>query len=324
MKKISKLTRSLLVLVTVVASFFNTSKTAYASNMTMDKTGYSYTMKSSITGQQMNDFYWKLHIDGKRVFCVELGIYAYNGDGYTGSEFTSSKKALLSKIAYYGYTQTGKTDYDYAVTQTMIWEEVGNQYLSSTLPNYAQRKAEIMKAVNAHDQLPSWENESYALRTDEILTLEDTNGVLSALKLSSNTTSMTPAQNGNSLTLTPESTSTGGTLTFKKFSDDLIGTSIIYKKLNEQSVVEFHLEENVTAQVNIKIIQLGDIEVAKVDELTGLPLAGAKIAFDYDNKTEVLETNTEGKAKQRSLKSEPMISYLACIRLKRCYWEKKS
>lgn len=48
---------------------------------------------------------------------------------------------------------TNQTHYDYAVTQVMICEELGYQYISSTIPNYHQRKAEIMVQVNRYDTL---------------------------------------------------------------------------------------------------------------------------------------------------------------------------
>lgn len=31
-----------------------------------------------------------------------------------------------------GYTVTDQSHYDYAVTQVMIWEQLGDQYISST------------------------------------------------------------------------------------------------------------------------------------------------------------------------------------------------
>lgn len=58
-----------------------------------------------------------MKMDGKKVFCVESGIFTTTGGGYIPEEYVSAKKDILSKIAYYGYTNTSKSHYDYAVTQ---------------------------------------------------------------------------------------------------------------------------------------------------------------------------------------------------------------
>lgn len=44
--------------------------------------------------------------------------------------FINAKKDLLYKFAYYRYTKISQSHYDYAVTQLMIWEELGDQYHS--------------------------------------------------------------------------------------------------------------------------------------------------------------------------------------------------
>lgn len=66
----------------------------------------------------------------------------------------SIEKNKLSKIAYYVYTITSQSHYDYTVTQTMIWEELGDQRQSTMIPNYDQRKAEVMALVHRHDTFP--------------------------------------------------------------------------------------------------------------------------------------------------------------------------
>ncbi|MDE8329045.1 hypothetical protein PT249_02170 [Erysipelothrix rhusiopathiae] len=89
------------------------------------------------------------------VFCVESGIFTTSGGGYVPETYIDSKKDLLLKIAYYGYTDTSQSGYDYAVTQVMIRGELGDKYISSSIPNYEKRKAEIMAQVNRHDPFPS-------------------------------------------------------------------------------------------------------------------------------------------------------------------------
>ena len=70
------------------------------------------------------------------------------------------QKTNSQKIAYYGYTVTNQSHYDYAVTQAMIWEELGDQRQSTTIPNYDQRKAEIMALLVSarYPSLLEWSN----------------------------------------------------------------------------------------------------------------------------------------------------------------------
>lgn len=68
----------------------------------------------------------------------------------------------------------------------MIWEELGDQYRSSTIPRYQQRKAQIMDMVNHHDFLPSWHNPEAKVTVGESITLTDSNGVCSGMSLKSN------------------------------------------------------------------------------------------------------------------------------------------
>lgn len=137
-------------------------------------------------GYTLTQSIYVLKIDGKKVFCVESGVPANSGEGYTPETFINAKKDLLSKIAYYGYTKAGQNHYDYAVTQLMIWEELGDQYHSSTVPNYQQRKSEIMDQVNKHDTLPSWHNQEVNIKVGDSLTLKDSNNALSGMALESN------------------------------------------------------------------------------------------------------------------------------------------
>lgn len=112
----------LMVLVTVCTSFLATSTTAFASELDLnEKTGYSYTGVSPHLGYAItHDNIPIMKVDGKKVFCVESGIFTTNGEGYVPETYVDARKNKLSKIAYYGYTNTNQTYYDYAVTQVMI------------------------------------------------------------------------------------------------------------------------------------------------------------------------------------------------------------
>lgn len=298
LKNISKKAKTcFMVLVTVCSSFLAASSTAYASELALDeKAGYSYTSVSSNTGYAITHDIYVLKMDGKKVFCIESGIPANSGEGFGPETFVNAKKDLLSKIAYYDYTATGKTHYDYAVTQVMIWEELGDQYQSSSIPNYHERKAEIMVMVNKHDTLPSFNGESVSVIAGDSLALTDSNSVLSDMTLESNDTNTTATHNGNSLEITASDISNDGTITFRKVPQNEVGASIIYKKPREQSMVEFHLESSKQASVSVKVIKLGNVQVTKVDEETGRPLPDTTLKFEYNGETKEVVTNKDGVA----------------------------
>ncbi|CAM4315393.1 SpaA isopeptide-forming pilin-related protein [Erysipelothrix aquatica] len=292
----------LMVFVTLFSTFFASNTSVQAGSLVLDEqTGYYYTGIPVHLGYLLTQSVYVLKIDGKKVFCVESGIPASSGEGYTPEEFINAKKDLLSKIAYYGYTKTGQTHYDYAVTQLMIWEELGDVYQSSTIPNYQERKAEIMTLVKKHDTLTSWHNQELSVKVGETLTLKDSNGVLSDMTLESNSTNTSLKQNGNTLVITPTATSNNGAITYRKVPQKEVGTSIVYKKPKEQSMVEFHLEDSKQAKVEINVIKLGNVKVMKVDEETGKPLPDTKLRFEYAETVKDITTDKDGLAEIKDI-----------------------
>jgi LPXTG-motif cell wall-anchored protein len=301
MKTKSKIPQKVLsfvmVLVTLCGTLFSNAIPVHASSLNLDEpTQYYYTGVSPNTGYAITHNVYVLKMDGKKVFCIESGVPANSGEGFVPETYVNAKKDLLSKIAYYGYTTTGQSHYDYAVTQLMIWEQLGDQYVSSTIPNYHQRKAEIMALVNKHDTLPSFNGQSVSVTVGDSLTLTDSNGVLRDMTMESNTTNATTSHNGNSLKITPSANSNDGTITFRKVSQNEVGTSIVYKKPHEQSMVEFHLESSKQATVKVDVIHLGNIQATKIDEETGKPLPNAKLKFEYNDTSKEIVTDSNGLA----------------------------
>lgn len=289
--------RVLMVCVTIISTLFTSPIPTFASSLSLDEpTNYYYTGISPNTGYSMTHNIYVLKMDGKKVFCIESGIVANGGEGYTPESYISTKKDKLSKIAYYGYTITSQTHYDYAVTQAMIWEELGDQCQSTTIPNYDQRKAEIMALVNRHDTLPSWNGQTVTAKVGDSVTLTDSNNVIADMSLESNSTNATLKQNANSLVITPSKDSNNGSITYRKVPQNKIGTSIVYRKPNEQSMVEFHLDSAKQASVKVNVIKLGNLQVTKIDEETGNPLANAKLKFEYSGTSKEVVTDSNGVA----------------------------
>lgn len=294
---LNKSLRVLMVCVTFISTLFTSPIPTFASSLSLDEpTNYYYTGISPNTGYSMTHNIYVLKMDGKKVFCIESGIVANGGEGYTPESYISTKKDKLSKIAYYGYTITNQSHYDYAVTQAMIWEELGDQRQSTTIPNYDQRKAEILALINRHDTLPSWNGQTVTVKDGDSVTLTDSNNVIADMSLDSNSTNATIKQNGNTLVITPSKNSKNGSITYRKVPQNKIGTSIVYRKPNEQSMVEFHLDSAKQASVKVNVIKLGNLQVAKIDEETGNPLANAKLKFEYSGTSKEVVTDSNGLA----------------------------
>ncbi len=292
-----KIISSFLAILTFITTFMTSIPPVFASSLSLDEpTNYYYTGISPHTGYSMTHNIYVLKMDGKKVFCIEPGVPANSGEGYVPETYINAKKDKLSKIAYYGYTITGQSHYDYAVTQVMIWEEFGDQYQSTTIPNYHQRKAEILAQVIRHDTLPSWHGNEVSVKVGESITLTDLNGVLSDMTLESNTTNASLKQDGNKIVLTPSKDSNNGTITYRKVPKNGVGTSIIYRKTNEQSMVEFHLESAKQASVKVNVIKLGNVQATKIDTDTGKALANAKLKFEYNGTSKEVITDSNGLA----------------------------
>lgn len=211
--------------------------------------------------------------EGEPAFCIEHGTILNGGSGFDPSELTIAEKDRLSLIAYYGY-KTNPTSENYGITQNMIWESFGDQLLSTTLPNYQNRKNEILAKVNAHNTKPSFNNQTITLNVGDTITLNDTNGVLSKYgNLASNSANLQLNKSGNQLKLTATSSSKEtGKLQYNIANANDVGTSFVFNKPNEQKVATFKLSNAGSFQLNIKVNLNGNVKLKKVDEDTGQPV----------------------------------------------------
>ena len=292
-----KILSFIMVFITITTTIFTSAVSVYASDLDMsESTGFNYVGISPITNKKINHKIYRMKVDGKTVFCIEPGIVTSSGGGYVSEEYIDSKKDILSKIAYYGYTDTNQSKYDYALTQIMIWEELGDKFISTTLPNYHKRKAEILAKVNRHNILPSWNKQNIEIKSGETIELEDKNGIIREMQLESNNTDTDILLEGNTLKITANKNSKSGVISYIKIPKNEVGTSIVYRKSNYQSLAEFHMESSMSANLNINVIKLGNIKVKKIDEDTGKALANAKLRFEYDGKSKEIITDSNGIA----------------------------
>lgn len=167
-------------LMTIVVAFFVGPIISLAATVTNDPVAdYSSSWKlNRFGGKDWTDSQvWMKKADGVTAFCIEHGVDLWGGSDFTPSELTIAEKDRLSLISYYGY-QLDPTVLNYAVTQNIVWEELGDSLLSTTIPNYAAHKNQILSKVNKHNAKPSFNGQSVEINVGDSITLTDSAGVL--------------------------------------------------------------------------------------------------------------------------------------------------
>ncbi|EBF5161221.1 TPA: Cys-Gln thioester bond-forming surface protein [Listeria monocytogenes] len=270
---------------------------AIAAALRLDETGYFYTGISFTNGQKLeNKDIWNMKMDGKDVFCIDSAAPANTEDGYSAETYTGEKKDLLSKVAYYGFTQSEQSYKDFATTQLLIWEVLGEQLEWTSLPNYWSDRDDILAKVRKHDTQPSWDTQTITLIEGQEFEQGDTNGVTDVLNITSNTTGIQITKSGTTLKLKADKNSKSGEIMFSKVPDSALGTSILYKKADRQSLVDFYLQDTGKAKLKVNVKKLGGVRVKKIDPQTNKALPNTTIKFEYGNTSKTVVTDANGIA----------------------------
>ncbi|EED2629157.1 Cys-Gln thioester bond-forming surface protein [Listeria monocytogenes] len=270
---------------------------AIAAALRLDETGYFYTGISFTNGQKLeNKDIWNMKMDGKDVFCIDSAAPANTEDGYSAETYTGEKKDLLSKVAYYGFTQSEQSYKDFATTQLLIWEVLGEQLEWTSLPNYWSDRDDILAKVRKHDTQPSWDTQTISLIEGQEFEQGDTNSVTDMLNITSNTTGIQVTKSGTTLKLKADKNSKSGEIMFSKVPDSALGTSILYKKADRQSLVDFYLQDTGKAKLKVNVKKLGGVRVKKIDPQTNKALPNTTIKFEYGNTSKTVVTDANGIA----------------------------
>ncbi|HAO5823143.1 TPA: Cys-Gln thioester bond-forming surface protein [Listeria monocytogenes] len=270
---------------------------AIAAALRLDETGYFYTGISFTNGQKLeNKDIWNMKMDGKDVFCIDSAAPANTEDGYSAETYTGEKKDLLSKVAYYGFTQSEQSYKDFATTQLLIWEVLGEQLEWTSLPNYWSDRDVILAKVRKHDTQPSWDTQTITLIEGQEFEQGDTNGVTDMLNITSNATGIQVTKSGTTLKLKADKNSKSGEIMFSKVPDSALGTSILYKKTDRQSLVDFYLQDTGKAKLKVNVKKLGGVRVKKIDPQTNKALPNTTIKFEYGNTSKTVVTDANGIA----------------------------
>ncbi len=294
-------------LMTIVAAFFIGPITSLAATVSNEVVAnYSSTWHVSRFGglHWTDDQVWMKRADGVPAFCIEHGVDLAGGTGFTPSELTISEKDRLSLISYYGY-QLNPSPLNYTVTQHMVWEELGDELLTTTVPNYGGLKSSILNKVSKHNAKPSFNGKSIELNVGDSITLTDSAGVLGNYQhLIDNSANLKIEKSGNTLKLTAQANSKEtGKIQYNIAGNEHIGQSFVYQKGAEQKVATFKLSNGGSFSLNVKVNLNGNVRAKKIDQDTGAALPNAKLKFEFNGQSKELTTNSAGLAQINDIKA---------------------
>jgi len=260
-----------------------------------------------------HDIIIRWQIDGEDVFCIEEGVFTQEGINYEHrtdlSSIVGNKAMRLSMIGYFGY-YTQRNMQNYALTQMMIWDEMGGSFINYGTfgrSTYETHRDAINQKISEHNLNPSWHNTKITLKVGEEVRISDTHNRFSswAGNVLVNTAGVNVRRDGNDIILTATAPSNeSGQIGLTKYNPEGpgIGTTFAYPHGEAQNLAKLYLEDPRIALLNIEVLKEGHARVRKVDETTGEALAGAVFRFTTsDNQSREFTTNAQGIAEWRDL-----------------------
>ena len=220
-------------------------------------------------------------MDNTTVYCIEPGVdittHLYNGAvGWVNSPYSSEVNRKIQLIGYYGYEYPGHHTLRYRMAaQALIWETTGGQIVEfwteasgwGDYINIDYEKNEIMKLVNTHYQVPSFNNEYKTGVIGKDITFTDTTGVLSNYQIY-NSNGATSSINGNTLTVVPNKVGEITVSLVRKSYTNNPTTIFVGIDERSQKMAYFGLDDPVVASVKMNVLG-GRIEIVKTDVDTG-------------------------------------------------------
>lgn len=260
-----------------------------------------------------HDIIIRWQLDGEDVFCIEEGVFTQAGINYEHrtdlSSIVGTKAMRLSMIGYFGY-YTQRSMQNYALTQMMIWDEMGGSFINYGTfgrSTYETHRDAINQKISEHNLNPSWHNTKITLKVGEEVRISDTHNRFSswAGNVLVNTAGVNVRRDGNDIILTATASSNeSGQIGLTKYNPEGpgIGTTFAYPHGEAQNLAKLYLEDPRIALLNIEVLKEGHARVRKVDETTGEALAGAVFRFTTsDNQSREFTTNAQGIAEWRDL-----------------------
>ena len=220
-------------------------------------------------------------MDGKTVYCIEPGVAIttslYNGNvGWVSSPFSDEINQKMQLIGYYGYDYPGHHTQRFRLaTQSLIWEVASGQKIElwteiggyGDYINVDYERNEIMKLVNSHYKVPSFNNEFKTGIVGQPITFTDSSGVLSNYEIYVSD-GASSSINGNTLTVIPNNVGEISVSLVRKLYTGDPTTIFVGIDNKSQKMGFFGIDDPVVASVKMNVLG-GRVEIVKTDKDTG-------------------------------------------------------
>ena len=229
-------------------------------------------------------------IDGDTTYCIEPGVKIKEDVEYVESSTLPYDISLVEEIGligYYGYDYPNHQTLRYQMaTQLLIWEKVGGQQNEvwteaqggGSLVDLSTEKDEIMRLVNNHRNVPSFNRENRTTTVGKEMIFIDSNNILDEYKIASYQGADVYIE-GNELHITPTVEGLGSVTVIRKNYTNK-ETKFFYAT-DSQKQAYFGQPVIVSAAVFYNATG-GKVEITKIDE-NKQKLAGAVFEV-YDSK----------------------------------------
>lgn len=224
-----------------------------------------------------------IKVNGVPAFCIEPELHVGDGDGYTMSDFTHGQREMFARIIYHGYDNTNKSNKNYVITQSVLWEYLetvrddlvinGNYGFQGI--DYEAEKQALWAKVNEHNTRASFHNTTVKLKTGESITLTDTNGVISQSTVNSSGLDVTISGNTVTIKATADSPKSAK-LEFKKYGNITSNSStsaILYSHPTLQNLINSGNPDPIPFIVNVEVEHNGTLQIGKINAETQEPVS---------------------------------------------------
>lgn len=122
-QKWKRIVSSLLILAMLIGLLPASTKAA-TKNVTVDYLGYCGTVTCG--SKTKSGKWWKMQVNGRTVFCMDLGNTCHNGDAYKSSSKTYSTadggtSKQMASLAYWFDKTMKRSNRAYIMTQALVW-----------------------------------------------------------------------------------------------------------------------------------------------------------------------------------------------------------
>jgi len=286
-----KLKRLFIFLIGLIVSFIGANDVS-ASKLVREQVPDVYYARIDQYNYYGTGAYERLRLDGKTVYCIEAGKKITTSDyigteGWIESPFSQEINQKIQLIGYYGYDYPNHNTVRYEMaTQALIWEVTSGKTIeywtilgsSGDYIDVSYEKNEIMKLVNVHYEVPSFNNKIKQVSIGNAVTFIDNNNILSQFEVYDSTNSIASI-NGNTLTIVPNVVGDVNVILTRKMYEYNKSIIFVGEDKVSQKVGYFRVNDPVVASVKVKSIG-GKVSIEKYDSTTNLlkPLGDAKLS----------------------------------------------